>query len=78
MADQDDARRLFLSGDIISLEQVIELLSREQAGKIIDAELEEKSQGLIYEVEVLDKGGVVWEYRIDARTGKILQRERDD
>ncbi|MCA1604205.1 MAG: hypothetical protein LC775_01680, partial [Acidobacteria bacterium] len=35
-------------------------------------------KSLIYELEVVDEQGIVWDLEIDARTGKLLEKKHDD
>ncbi len=47
-------------------------------GRIMEVELEKKRNRYIYEIELVDKNGKVWELKIDAATGSLLSREEDD
>jgi uncharacterized membrane protein YkoI len=82
-ADDDDdherARRLQSSGVIVPIEQI---LTRVQAsypeGKVLEIEFKEKKKTLIYELEILDRAGIVRELHYDARSGELLKDERED
>jgi uncharacterized membrane protein YkoI len=76
--DQDSAKRLRESGDILPLETILEKVSEEYPGRILEVELKEKRDRFIYELELLDDAGVVWELTYDARTGEMIQRGQDD
>jgi uncharacterized membrane protein YkoI len=71
------ARRLVEEGRIQPLSAI---LSREsiQPGQILEVELEEEDDLLIYEIELLDESGHVWELKFDAVTGSMIERERED
>jgi len=75
--DQDEARRLLKSGDILSLELILEKVRSSHPGKILEVELEKESGKTIYEIEMLGDDGVVREFIIDARTGDLLENKRD-
>lgn len=75
--DHDRAKQLMDAGDILPLEEIIEKAGREYPGRILETELEEKGDQMIYELEILDENGIVWELRFDARTGKLLKRKED-
>ncbi|MCC6543575.1 MAG: PepSY domain-containing protein [Nitrospirae bacterium] len=75
--DHERARRLKESGDILPLEEIIKKSGSEHPGRILEVELEEKENRLIYELEILDKKGVVWKLYFDARTGELLKRKED-
>lgn len=76
--DHDEARRLLKSGDIMSLELILEKLRPDHPGKILEIELEQEAGQLVYEIEMLGDDGIVRELIIDARTGDLLRSERDD
>lgn len=71
------ARRLVEEGIIQPLSAI---LSREaiRPGQVLEVELEEEDDMLIYEIELLDEAGHVWELKFDAATGSMIERERED
>ena len=73
--DSETARRLSQHGDILSLEAILSQLPDSENSRVIEVELEKENQRYIYEIELLDSRGIVTEYKIDARSGDILQRE---
>ncbi|MEW8428178.1 MAG: peptidase M4, partial [gamma proteobacterium symbiont of Ctena orbiculata] len=73
-----EARRLSESGDILPREELLPAIRKAQPGRILELELERKRGRYLYEVELLDEQGAVWEFKIDALTGEILQRELED
>lgn len=76
--DHDEAYELLNSGKILPLEKILEIISTDQVpGQILEVELEHEDKRIIYELEVLDKQGVVWEIKVDATTGAIIKQERD-
>ena len=79
-ADSDHvaARRLSESGEILSLEKIAERARAEKPGEILETELKQKRGRYIYEVEVLDAGGRVWELKLDARSGALIKLEKED
>ncbi len=78
-ADDDDherARRLQESGVIVPLEKVVaKVRASYPDSKVLEAELKDKEYGLIYEIEIVDKVGVVRELYFNARSGE-LQRTK--
>ena len=76
--DQNEARRLLSSGEILSLELILDKLRSSHPGKILEAELETESEKIVYEIEMLGDDGVVRELIIDARTGDLLGSKLDD
>jgi uncharacterized membrane protein YkoI len=81
LADDDDAARaaqLVKSGDIMPLEQIVQKAQAVHAGKVLESDLDHERGRYVYEIEVLDDQGVVWEMDLDARTGEVLESKRDD
>ena len=77
-SDHYEARRLMESGAILPLESVMASILQQRSGRILEVELDERHDRYIYEVELLDQAGRVWELRIDAVTGRILKSEQED
>lgn len=71
------ARKLSTSGQILSLEIIHKKAKAIKSGKILETELEIKGNRYIYEVELLDDKGLVWEIDLDAKTGKLIKLEED-
>ena len=80
-ADDDDhlqARRLVESGAILPLAQILESVRERWSGRIIEVELETEQGRHIYEIELLDPQGRVWELKFDAVSGRLLKTEEED
>lgn len=75
-----EARKLQAAGEILSLERIIEIARSAKSGDILETELERnRKTGLyIYEVEILDGKGMVWELNLNAKTGEIIKIEIDE
>jgi uncharacterized membrane protein YkoI len=80
LADDDhlQARRLVEEGVIQPLEKILQQVWVQQPGRILEVELEREQERYIYEIELLDDQGVVWELEIDAQSGEILKTELED
>ena len=76
--DHDRAQRLLESGDILPLESLVEQARRLHPGRVLEVELETRRGRRIYEIELVDSEGIVWEMKFDAQTGELLATERDD
>jgi len=77
-SDHYEARRLMESGAILPLETVLTSIQQQRSGRILEVELEERHDRYIYEVELLDEAGRVWEMRIDAVSGRVLKTEQEE
>jgi uncharacterized membrane protein YkoI len=80
MAGEDHAvaRRLREAGEIRSLEDISARARAAKAGEILETELERAEGRYVYEMEILDAQGQVWELKLDAKTGELLRMEIDD
>jgi uncharacterized membrane protein YkoI len=77
--DQNEALRLRQEGRVLPLEALLgRALQRYPGATLLEAELEEEAQRLVYEIELLTVSGVVREIELDARDGRILKDEEDD
>lgn len=76
--DIDEVMRLKESGAIMSLEDLLEQVRHEYPGRIIEIELEKENGKYVYEIDLVDENGIVWELELDAETGDLLKLKRDD
>ena len=79
-ADDDDhnaVRDLRRSGAILPLEQLVSSIPAAQPLRILEAELELEDGHYIYEIEVLDSAGLVWESLFDASSGELIDHRRE-
>jgi uncharacterized membrane protein YkoI len=74
----DTARKLREAGAILPLEDILSRARAVRAGEVLETELERKKGHYIYEVEILDGQGRVWELKLDAKTGDLVELELED
>lgn len=72
--DHERAREAVVAGQILPLRTVLERLEREQAGQVLEIELESEERRWIYEVKLLQPGGQLLKLEIDAGTGEVIGR----
>jgi uncharacterized membrane protein YkoI len=79
-ADEDHvlARKLRAAGEILPLEKIAAQALQHKPGEMLETELENEQGRYLYEIDIVDAHGQVWELKLDARTAKLLQMERDD
>lgn len=79
-ADQDhlDARRLSEAGSILPFDTIVSRLLTEREGRVLEAALQQLSGSYVYDIEILDANGVVWEIEVDAVTGRKLREMREE
>jgi uncharacterized membrane protein YkoI len=76
--EHEVVRDLAAQGDILPLEQILQYAARHRSGRVLEIELERYSGLLIYEVEILDADGAVWEMNFDARSGELVGEVQED
>ena len=79
LADDDDQQRirdLVAAGQILPLAQLLEQLPAGLEGRLLEVELEADRERPVYEIEWLAADGRVIEFRLDARDGTLLSRDR--
>lgn len=76
--DSDKARALQQQGAILPLEQIIDVAKKIKAGQVLETELDRDDGRYIYELEILDQQGQVWEIELDAATAELIELENED
>lgn len=75
--DHERAREAVVAGQILPLRTVLERLEREQAGQVLEIELEPEGGRWIYEVKLLQADGQLLRLEVDAGSGEVIgRRER--
>jgi uncharacterized membrane protein YkoI len=77
-ADQEAAFELAREGKIQPLSKLLERQQRLRPGRVLEVEFEQDGDHMIYEMEVLDAQGTVWELRFDAASGELLHEGLED
>lgn len=72
------ARKLRDAGAILALEDIVRRARAAKPGELLETDLEKKGDRYIYEVEILDNTGEVWELKLDAADGHLISMDRDD
>lgn len=80
IADDDLAlaRKLSAAGKILPLSEIVLRAKQHKFGEVIDVEFEQKKRRYVYEIEILEANGQVWEVKLDAATGALIKLELDD
>ncbi len=77
-SDHQLSRRLMEKGEILPLQKALGHIEVERSGRILEVELESEGGRHVYKIELLGDGGRVWEYKLDATTGEVLELELED
>jgi len=73
--DHQRARAAMLAGEIRPLGDILQRLHPRLGGDVIAIELEREDGRWVYEFKVLQPGGRIVEWYVDARDGSVLQRK---
>lgn len=76
--DAEIARGLVAEGRIRPLSEVLQAALREQPGRVIEVDLDTDDGRHVYEFEIVDGDGRVWELEMDAATATLIDRELED
>lgn len=76
--EYDAIRRLRQAGEILPLEQILREARRQRHGRVLETGLEQEHGRYIYNVELLDDKGKVWEMELDAATGEVLKNRQEN
>ena len=76
--DHDKVQSLVKSGEIKPLESILQRLYKIEKCHILEVELEQKKKRLVYEIELVNKEGIVKKYIFDAKTGELIKEKTKD
>lgn len=71
--DHERARKALMSGEVLSLRQVLDIVTREYPGEPVEIEFEDEDDFYIYEIKLLQPAGSVLKMKVDATTGKVIK-----
>lgn len=75
--DHDRARQALEAGEVLPLRTILERVERDYPGRIMEVELEQRGDRWVYEIKVLQTGGVLVKLNVDGRSGTVIgARER--
>jgi uncharacterized membrane protein YkoI len=75
--DHTAVREALQRGEVLPLVKILAIANKEVPGDVIEVELEDEREALVYEIKILTSTGRVREVKIDARTGAVLKIEDD-
>lgn len=71
--DHEKAKQALINGDVLSLQEVLDSISKSQQGKPIKIEFDDDDGRFLYEIKLLRDNGNVAKIKVDATNGKILK-----
>ena len=75
--DHTAVREALQRGEVLPLMKILAIANKEVPGDVIEVELEDEREALVYEIKILTSTGRVREIKIDARTGVVVNIEDD-
>jgi len=75
---RDELIEVLKSGDLLSLEKIIEKIKRESNDRMLEVELLNYDGILIYQIEILKTSGVVITHYLDGKTGNDVSHLLED
>lgn len=77
-ARHDLAIKLESDGKVLSFEKIVEKARELHPGRVIEAEIITEKNVYIYEVEILDEEGVLWDLKFNASNGELLESSKEE
>lgn len=77
-SDADKARRKALSGQIMPLVQILQMIAGRYPGEVLNVELDDDDDDARYDIRLMQPNGRVLELEVDARTGRVADVDEDD
>lgn len=74
-SDHDRARKAVELGEVMPLQQILQKISKDYPGQVLEVELERENQAWIYEIKQLSAGGVLTKLEVDAKTGAVIKQK---
>lgn len=72
--DHDQARQALEAGEILPLKTVLEKVSADTPGSVLEVELDRRHGRWVYEIKLLRQGGSVVKLWVDASDGNVIDR----
>lgn len=73
--DHDRVRAAMLAGEILPLPVVLERVTREHPGHVLEVELEREHGRWVYEFKILQAGGGLLKLEVDAKDAVVLKQK---
>lgn len=77
-SDHERARRAVEAGEVLPLREVLARVEVEHPGQVMELELERDDGMWLYEIKILQAGGVLIKLEVDARDGRVLAIKGQD
>lgn len=71
--DHERARQALEAGQVLPLARILEAVSAEHPGEVVEVELEREDGRWVYELKLLQAGGRIAKLRVDARDARVIE-----
>jgi uncharacterized membrane protein YkoI len=75
--DQDEAAVLRQQGVIQPLENILRKANQLHSGRVMEVELKKQKAVYVYEIEIVDATGHVWEMQFNAQTAALMSQKQE-
>lgn len=76
-SDHDESAAI-INKATFTLDQATSIALSDVPGRVIEAKIDSEDNKVIWEIEVLDAQNQIYEFEIDATTGEILDKDKED
>ncbi|MDP3621447.1 MAG: PepSY domain-containing protein [Polynucleobacter sp.] len=74
-SDHDRARKAVEQGEVLPLQQILQKISKDYPGQVLEVELERENRAWVYEIKQLSASGVLTKLEVDAKTGAVIKHK---
>lgn len=71
---REELAEILSSGDVLSLEEIVLQIKRSENDRMLEVELLNYDDRLVYQIEILNSNGVVVNYFLDGKTGEDITK----
>lgn len=74
-SDHERAKKALESGQVLPLQTILQKISKDYPGQVLEVELDQEKGVWIYEIKQLSAKGTILKLDIDAKTGQVLKQK---
>ncbi len=74
-SDHERARKAVKSGQVLPLQDILQKISKDYPGQVLEVELDQEKGTWIYEIKQLSSNGTILKLDVDAKTGQVLKQK---
>ncbi len=74
-SDHERAKKALESGQVLPLQDILQKISKDYPGQVLEVELDQEKGAWIYEIKQLSSNGTILKLDVDAKTGQVLKQK---